>query len=247
MVWPETDAGLPEDLLLYHSLRDELTYHECSVVKGNRVIVPGVLRERILHRLQSPSEYVKKVLAQERVYWYKMYRSIESFVLRCKACQEVGPRCNLIEPLQPLPIPGQPWSKLGSDSFYLKGEFYLILIDYCSNVPIIRNMVTSSTKEAHVVLNPIFSEYRLPSELVTDHRPCYTATEFKEFCQSRFVKHTLCSAFHHSSNGCTEKAIQENNKIFYKCKSEGSSPNLALLQHSTTPKTPGEICYLTSR
>ena len=42
--WPETDAGLPEDLQLYYSLRDELTYHAGCVVKGNRVVVPEALK-----------------------------------------------------------------------------------------------------------------------------------------------------------------------------------------------------------
>ena len=51
-----------------------------------------------------------------------MHGSIKSFALRHKLCQEIGPRCNSIEPLQPHPIPGQPWSKLGSDNFYLEWE-----------------------------------------------------------------------------------------------------------------------------
>ena len=57
--WPETDAGLPEDLHLYLSLRDELAYHVGFVVKGSRVNVPEALREAILQRLHSPSGNVK--------------------------------------------------------------------------------------------------------------------------------------------------------------------------------------------
>ena len=67
-----------------------------------------------------------------------MHRTIESFVLSCKACQEVGLGHNPTEHLQPQLIPGQPWSKLDSDILYLKGEIYLILIDYYSNFLIVR-------------------------------------------------------------------------------------------------------------
>ena len=64
--WPETDAGLPVDLQLYYSLRDELTYHAGCVVKGNRVIVPEALRDNTAETIWSPSVYVKmKALAQE--------------------------------------------------------------------------------------------------------------------------------------------------------------------------------------
>ena len=91
-------------------------------------------------------------------------------------------------------------------------------------------MVINSIKEVCVVLNSIFSEYRLSKDFVTDQEPCYTATEFKEFCQSGFVKYTLCSTFHHSSNGCTERTIEEVKKILHKSMSEGYYPNLSLLQ-----------------
>ena len=234
--WHETDVGLPEDLLLYYSLRDELTYHAGHVVKVNRVIVPEALRETILQRLHGAHLGVSKmkVLAQGRVYCPKMHRSIEYIVLRWKACQEVGPRCNPIEPLQPHPIPWQPWSKLGSNMFLPQGEFYLIVINYYSNFPIIRNMVTSS-KEVCVVLDSIISDYALPKEFVTDQVPCDIATEFGVFCQSRFVKHTLCTAFHHSRNRCMERAIQEVKNMLCKCKSQGSTLNLSLLQYRTTP------------
>ena len=139
-----------------------------------------------------------------------MHRSIEAFVLRYKTCQEVGPRCNPIKPLSPHPIPRQPWLKLCSYIFYLEGEIYLILIDCYSNFPIIRNMVPSSTKDVCVVLDSTFTEYGLPKELVTDQGLCYAATEFTEFCQSRFVKHTMYTAFHYSSYGSTERAIKED-------------------------------------
>ena len=38
--WHDTDAEVPEDLQIYYSLRDELTYPAGCVVKGNRVVVP---------------------------------------------------------------------------------------------------------------------------------------------------------------------------------------------------------------
>ena len=55
--WPGIDAGLPEDLQLYYSPWNELTYHAGCMVKGNRVVVPEALR--ILQTTQSPSGHVK--------------------------------------------------------------------------------------------------------------------------------------------------------------------------------------------
>ena len=74
--WPESDTGLPEDLQLYYSLRDELTCHAGCVVNGNRVIVPEALRKTILQGLHVAHLGMSKmkVLAQARVYWLKMHR-----------------------------------------------------------------------------------------------------------------------------------------------------------------------------
>ena len=110
--WPETDDGLPEDLQLHCSLRDELAYHASCVVKGNRIIVSEALTETILQKLYRANLGMSemKALAQERVNWPKMHRSIESFVLWCKACQEVGPRCNLLNLYNHTLSLGQPGS-----------------------------------------------------------------------------------------------------------------------------------------
>ena len=67
--WPETDAGLQDDLKLYYSLRDELAYHAGCVIKGNRVIVPEAIRQAILQRLYRTNLGKSKVkpLAQEEL------------------------------------------------------------------------------------------------------------------------------------------------------------------------------------
>ena len=82
--WPEMGVGLPVDLQLYNSLRDELAYHAGCVVKGNRLVVPEALRETILQRLHRTHLDMSKMKtpAQEIFYWPKVHRSIESFVLR---------------------------------------------------------------------------------------------------------------------------------------------------------------------
>ena len=54
------------------------------------------------------------------------------------------------------------------------------------------------------------------------------------------MKDILCTAFQHSSNGNTERAVQEVKKILCKCKSKGSNLSLSLLQYETIPQTPGE-------
>ena len=65
--WPEKDTRLPEDLQLYYSLRDELTYHAGCAVKGHSVIVPEALWETILQRLHGANLEMSKMkaLAQE--------------------------------------------------------------------------------------------------------------------------------------------------------------------------------------
>ena len=108
--WPETDAGLPEDLQIYYCLRDKLAYHVGFVVKGNRVTVP---EETILQRVHGAHLGMSKmkVLAQESLLAYDAWIHI----ILCTKMQSVPGGKSKVQPIEPMQqhlIPGQPWPKM---------------------------------------------------------------------------------------------------------------------------------------
>ena len=92
----------------------------------------------------------------------------------CNSCQR-HQRQQQREPiLQPEP-PSYPWQRLNSDLFDFKGHQYLLVSDQYSKFPVIRKL--SSTTSAAVIthLKSIFAEYGIPSQLVIDNGPEYSA------------------------------------------------------------------------
>ena len=72
-----------------------------------------------------------KSRAREVLFWPSMNSDIEEKVSKCTTCALHQPQ-NPKEPLIPSEIPDRPWSKIGVDLFELKGQHYLISVDYFS-------------------------------------------------------------------------------------------------------------------
>ena len=100
------------------------------------------------------------------------------------------------------------------------------------------------------LLRKTFSNFGLPSELVSDNGPCFIAKEFKSFLVSNKIKQTLVAPHHPQSNGAGERAVQTFKKLFCKFKKGNISLRIArLLYHyrttiqATTGKTPSELMF----
>ena len=67
--------------------------------------------------------------------------------------------------------------------------------------------------------------------LRSDNGPCFSSSEFKQFCKSYVIEHNTSSSHFQSSNGEAERAIQTVKRMWNK----SSDKQLALLDYRTTP------------
>ena len=76
--WPESMQDLPQILQPYWCLKDELTMLDGLVMKGNRILVPTVMRQDLLQRLHEGHQGRASVLRRARhsIYWLKIQDSI---------------------------------------------------------------------------------------------------------------------------------------------------------------------------
>ena len=149
--WPDTLKELPTDLRIFWSYRDVLGIEDGVIFKGKQVVIPFPLRKDILSQLHKGHQGIEKtrLLARESVYWPKINEDIEKMVKRCVACQELQDN-NTKEPLIPMETPNGAWKVLGTDIFEIKGTFYLILSDYYSRYPIVREIRSPVTSAAEI-------------------------------------------------------------------------------------------------
>nr|XP_039271207.1 uncharacterized protein K02A2.6-like [Styela clava] len=201
-------------------------------MKGNRLVIPEVLRTDILRYLHDAHQGVSKSRehAKNSVWWPGLSRDIEKVVRNCNLCEKY--RRDRIEPMRGTEFPKRPWSRIGADFFYYKGNNYLLAFDYYSR-DIEICIVTKNVDTAETVLKmrKIFCRHGICDVLFSDNGPQFDSRLFKEFAKEWNFEHITSSPKYSQSNGETETAVQTMKAILNKCDDE----YLALLTYRNTP------------
>ena len=69
-------------------------------------------------------------------------------------------------------------------------------------------MSSITTAKTIEKLRTLFANHGLPNKIVTDNGPSFTSEEFKFFMEKNGIKHVTSAAYHPSSNGLAERAVQ---------------------------------------
>ena len=135
------------------------------------------------------------------------------------------------EPLKPSPLPDYPWQIAGSDLFELKGEQYLLVVDYYSRYPEVVKLKTTTSSAIIGALKAVFSRHGLPEVLRSDNGPQYSSREFEEFAKSYSFHHVTSSPRYPQSNGQAERTVQTVKHLL----KQSTDQYMALLNYRTTP------------
>ena len=104
------------ELKPYWSHRTELCCFEGCILWGTRVLIPPQGCQRILEELHigHPGMSKMKALACTVIWWPKLDSEIEEMVRCCDECQMTR-SMPPVAPLNPLPWPVKPWSRIHID------------------------------------------------------------------------------------------------------------------------------------
>ena len=123
------------------------------------------------------------------------------------------------ESLMPTPLPSYPWQMIGSDLFVLKGDTYLLAVDYYSRFPEVIKLSSTVSTSVIAALKTLFARYG--TEI---HSP----EEFAQFMRSYSIEHITSSP---QSNGQAERMVPTVKQILKR----SNDPYLAMLSYRTTP------------
>ena len=205
--WP---AVVPTALKPFRQRQGELTTEGSCLLWGGRVVIPQVLRPRVMEELHCghPGVVRMKQMARSHAWWPGMDHDIETAVRACEACQS-GSKAPPTAPLHSWTWPEKPWERIHID--YLgpvEGKMMLVAVDSHSKWPevIIVNSTTSAKTVA--VLREMFARNGLPLQLVSDNGPQFCSEEFQQFMATNGIKHTRTAPYHPASNGQAERLVQ---------------------------------------
>ena len=234
--WPQSKKDCLEQLVDFWSFRQEISEEDGLLYKNHRLIMPYSERLETLKALHLGHYAVNKMQlrALETVYWPGINKDILKYYQSCKTYVKYS-KSQRNEPLQSCPTPLVPWHTVATDLFETKNSKYLLIVDYYSRFPVLRKLSSTTARVLIQEMKAVFTKLGVPSVIVSDGGPQYTATEFQHFTKLWQIEHRLSSPRNPQCNGMAERFVQTMKASLIKTIEEGEDVNLALLTYKTTP------------
>lgn len=233
--WPNKIVMVPDAIRYYFKFRQDITVDNNLIFMNNRLIIPKNLRMSILRKMHEGHLGITKMkqTARNLYYWPKIDEHIEEFIRKCFICQTYQNN-NIKEPLLSHDIPDLPFSKVGIDIMDFRRKSYLVIYDYTTKWLDIKLISSKSAGNVINSLVDIFSQFGVPSEIVSDHVP-FDSRECNEFASQWGFKFNFSSPRYPQSNGMAERGVQIAKKMLTKCSEDSTDVRLALLQYRASP------------
>ena len=161
--------------------------------------------------------------AKETMYWLGMNEQLEQLILNCQLCikysrsKDKNMPDTTLDHENTISTKGAKWLQAYS---ILNQDHNLLVVDYTSRFPIVREIKSMSAQHIAEHFRLIFSEYGWPDTLVSDNGPCYVAKAFTTLMKEYAVNHITSSPHYPHSNGLAEKFVQIVKNLLYKAKDE---------------------------
>ncbi len=248
--WPKHNED--KDIQDYFVRRHELSTDQGCLQWELRVIIPSVLRARLVTELHQEHTGIVRMKAVARSYFLypRLDQDIEETVKSCEVCLSLRNAPTKV-PFVPWTNAQKPWERVHIDFFELEGTHYLIMIDCYSKWINVECMTSTTTAQTVEVLRSWFAIFGLPAELVSDNGPQFTSEVFALFLSRNGVRHTRVLPYIPASNGAAERSVQIAKKALKKYMLEddfGKSPKVSvrhrldnfLLSYRITPQSSTE-------
>ena len=239
--WPNKRHVDPS-VKAYWEAQGELTENNGLLMYGQRMVVPKALQTETLSKLHQGHQGIVRcrLRAKISVWWPGLAKQLANFIEKCLECARDAKPAR--EPLIPTSLPAYPWQNVAADIFNLKGEEYLVIVDYFSRYPEVQKLKSTTTQSVVNILKAAFARHGIPETFRSDNGPQFSSQEFAKFADKYQFQHTTSSPHFPSSNGQAERAVQTVKNLL----KNSNDPFLALLSYRATPlpwcgRSPAEL------
>lgn len=169
----------------YRIVSSELCDVEGVLLRGDRIVVPVALRQRVLNLPHNghPGVRMMKSFLRSAVWWPKLDADVESLVKSCRGCVLVSSP-DVPEPMLRRALPSGPWEDIAIDFLGLlpDGHHLLVIVDCYSRYLEICKMSCIDSTETISRLREVFSRFGIPTLIKADNGPQFSSKEFSTFC-----------------------------------------------------------------
>lgn len=182
---------------------------------NERVIVPSLLRSKVLNHLHlaHPGILRMKALARSFVYWPNIDKDVSDYVQKCSRCASAARAPVKIE-LHSWPKAKEVWSRVHIDyAGPFQGHSYLVIADSFSKWRDLFIMTSTTTAATIAKLWEVNGRFGLMDIIVSDNGPQFTSYEFDEFCKLEGICHIPTPPVHPQSNGQAERYVDTLTRV----------------------------------
>src|SRR5213078_3120564 len=213
-----------EEPMNRYTIDNGLLYYRVDEFSPWRLCLPDIpYRKTVIHNnhdlaIAGHFGYIKTYAKIARAYyWPNMGKDIRKHVQECDACQRTKSANHPpIGKLQPLPIPNRAWESIAMDFLGPLPEstsghdMILIIIDRLTKMAIfIPTYSTASSKDtAELFLREVFRYHGLPSSIVSDRDPRFTAKFWEALQKALGVKLLMSTAEQPQTDGQAEATVK---------------------------------------
>ena len=216
-----------EQLRPFHTFKQEISTIDGLLFKGQKLIVPAVLKSKFRQVLHRSHMGVTKTQERARstFFWVGKSKDIEQVIGNCEVGQNYAKR-QPKEGLGNVQDISEAWESTATDLFEFKDNIYLVISCRFSGYIAISDMKDHSAEEIIRQCQSIFSELECLRHSTVTEVPIILVSNFR----SVNLKLTFGSSEHHSSN-YAERSVQTV-KNFMRKSHEWS---ICLLEYHLTP------------
>ena len=204
----------------------------------------GHLRRHILDLLHVPHLGVIKSCraATQNYHWPNMHSEVTQRCRDCQICEENQKQNPEEPPVEKHDLAAYGMEFVGSDLFHFDGNVWLIVVDFFSGWPLVKNLGKhSSTAKIIKRMTKWFNLVGYPRKLRADGGGEYRET-FQEWCKQVGIRFVASSPYHPESNTRAEATLGNIKRLLRKCKSGGEDFERALSQWRLCPRADGPSC-----
>ena len=209
-------------LTAFYRVRNDLIVKNSVLLKSNSLVIPKLLRKRILDIAHQHHFGIVKTkgLLREKVWWpgtdqgstswsvpdHQTF-SLNSLIKSCYSCQVTIQANNISMPVTPTEIPEDCWDTLAIDlqGPYPTGDYLLALIDYRSRYPCVMELKHVTTRKIIIEFDKVFKLFGYPRKLVFDTGQQFRSKEFQEYLRQNDIKLHKITPYSPWENGETER------------------------------------------
>lgn len=106
------------------------------------------------------------------------------------------------------PLPDRPWQRIALDLCEHNKQNYLIISEYYARYIEILHMKTTTSAHVSLKLKAICARYGIPDVVISDNRPQFTSTGFRDLARELDFEHVTSSPHNAQGIGHAERAVQ---------------------------------------